>query len=164
MKFRVVGDIVAYKNPKASFSGKIHMYSPKEMKIYQTAISLIARNYMQINNLAPISGAVKLSIWAYFKIPKSFKGSKLKHILGGTFKHTVKPDRTNILKCIEDAVKDICFGDDCVVTEGQIKKSYCKQIDQKTYFDIEICAAPIITENYDEYDETEYLINTYVIK
>jgi len=138
MKFYVIHEIISYKNPKF---GNGHAYSDERVKEYQEFISWSAKKYMMRNNLVALDGAIKLSIVAYFKIPKSFKKSIIKLISDGDYPHIVKPDCTNIQKGVEDALKDICFKDDSSVIDIRTRKEYRKNIGQESYIDIEIIGA-----------------------
>ena len=154
--FSVVGDIVEYKNP---LKGKHSFYSPSIMKNYQYLISLTAKNYMQQHDIKPINGPVTLIIEAFFKIPSSFTELQIKDINEEKLIYTKKPDSTNILKLVEDALKNICFGDDDKVVNTVISKRYCKIPGRESYLNIIIYDHDII--NSTDSDKRSKLIKKF---
>lgn len=71
------------------------------------------------------TGAVSLSVAFIFARPKSHYGTgknagKLKPNLSPW--HTQKPDRTKLLRCIEDSFKGVLWKDDSQVVYGQCTK------------------------------------------
>ena len=56
----------------------------------------------------------------------------------GRLKYLHYPDLTDIEKLVEDAVKNICFGDDCIVTRKETSKNWCKIKGEESYVDLEI--------------------------
>jgi Holliday junction resolvase RusA-like endonuclease len=59
-------------------------------------------------------GAVSISCQFYLSRPASAKRKQ----------HTVKPDYINLLKTAEDALKGICYKDDCQLVSGFASKEY----------------------------------------
>ena len=68
---------------------------------------------------APLSCAVKLTVWAYFTRPKSMMGPKYPD---GPFPKLTKPDADNILKLVQDGINDagLFWTDDCIVFEPHL--------------------------------------------
>jgi Holliday junction resolvase RusA-like endonuclease len=133
MIFRVHGEIVSYKSPKFS-SENNKVFQSKRVKEYQQFIGFSAKKYMMKNDVKKIIGPVGLSIKAFFSPPKS----RFKDIKAGNITHTTYPDCSNILKLVEDALKDICFEDDRYVVCAIIAKEYVKNIDDESYIEIHI--------------------------
>jgi len=71
------------------------------------------------------SGPVCLHVWAYFpsRNPPLKRGRRAKEW------HTVRPDRTNILKAVEDGLNGVAFKDDGQVVAGAAYKLRCAQGD-----------------------------------
>ena len=147
IKFRIPGKIIAYKNPNITTKAnskysrcpyKIRTYSDHKMKEYEQYIGLIAKNHMQLYNIKPLECAIILKIDAFFKIPTIFSKNQKDLILKGKIKYTNYPDLTNILKLVEDSIKNICFGDDCQTTKAIVSKNWCQNLESDSYIDIEI--------------------------
>ena len=143
IKLRIKGAIVSYKNPKfttANLRGRqrARAYSDPRMKEYQQYIGLLARNYMQLYRIKPLQGAIFFKMDAYFKIPLKFIERDVQLISEGRLKYLHYPDLTDIEKLVEDAVKNICFGDDCIVTRKETSKNWCKIKGEESYVDLEI--------------------------
>lgn len=133
MIFRVHGEIVSYKSPKFSPVNN-KAFQSKRVKEYQQFIGFSAKKYMMQNDLKKIIGPVGLSIKAFFSPPKS----RFKDIKAGNITHTTYPDCSNILKLVEDALKDICFEDDRYVVCTIVAKEYIPNIDDESYIEIHI--------------------------
>jgi Holliday junction resolvase RusA-like endonuclease len=90
-----------------------HAYTPKKTRDYE--------EYIRISYLASkgkkLYGNIRLSVRAYFPIPKSVSKSKRKKMLEGEIKHDKKPDLSNIFKAIEDALNGIAYEDDSKITD-----------------------------------------------
>lgn len=99
-------------------------YTPMKTKNYE----YLARQVFiyKYPHFIPIEGKVKLSIIAYFELPK--KRSKLQEaeMLGGLIRPTKKPDWDNIGKIISDALNKFAFLDDAQIVEAVIIKKYAR--------------------------------------
>lgn len=69
-------------------------------------------------------GALKLTITAYFEIPKSTTKRTREEMLNGTVKPTKKPDADNIAKVICDALNGVAYKDDTQITLLTVHKEY----------------------------------------
>lgn len=99
-------------------------YTPTKTKNYEyLARQIFTYKYPKFT---PIEGKVKLSIIAYFELPK--KRSKLQEaeMLGGLIRPTKKPDWDNIGKIISDALNKFAFIDDAQIVEAVIIKRYSR--------------------------------------
>jgi Holliday junction resolvase RusA-like endonuclease len=57
-------------------------------------------------------------------IPKSCTKKRLEDIANGSEKPTKKPDSSNILKSVEDAMNGVVYKDDCQIINHHITKVY----------------------------------------
>lgn len=62
-----------------------------------------------------LTGPLYMRVRAYFLRPKSAK--KRVH-------HTVKPDGSNVLKLVEDALNGLVYPDDSAIVDAQVQKFY----------------------------------------
>lgn len=90
-------------------------FKPERLKAFQRHLQLLiephARTY---------SGPVKLDLLLVFARGKGRAKQAEKQGLGHEW-HTVKPDRDNCLKAVQDALKNI-WPDDCCVVDGVTSK------------------------------------------
>lgn len=71
-----------------------------------------------------LTGTVRLSIEAVFRIPKGWTVEERDAAGTGVIKYTGKPDRDNILKLYMDALNGVAWVDDAQVNEGPLIRRY----------------------------------------
>lgn len=99
-------------------------YTPNKTKNYEYLVrQLFVYKYPKFE---PIVGRVKLSVIAYFELPKSISKQKEAEMLAGTISPTKKPDCDNIGKIISDALNKFAFKDDAQIIEATIIKKYAR--------------------------------------
>ena len=99
-------------------------YTPNKTKNYEYLVrQLFVYKYPKFE---PIVGRVKLSVIAYFGLPKSISKQKEAGMLAGTISPTKKPDWDNIGKIISDALNKFAFKDDAQIIEATIIKKYAR--------------------------------------
>lgn len=99
-------------------------YTPNKTKNYEYLVrQLFVYKYPKFE---PIVGRVKLSVIAYFELPKSISKQKEAEMLAGTISPTKKPDWDNIGKIISDALNKFAFKDDAQIIEAIIIKKYAR--------------------------------------
>ena len=122
-EFEVFGSIVGKARPRMNTkTGKA--YTPTKTKLYEYGL----RQWFLMNypNFKPIESRVKVTIIAYFEIPKSTSKKKEEGMLNGNISPTKKPDIDNIIKIVLDAMNKFAFKDDVQVTKLEIEKKYDK--------------------------------------
>lgn len=122
-EFEMIGDIVGKARPRMNTrTGRA--YTPTNTKLYEYSLrQWFIREYPYFK---PIESRVKVSIIAYFDIPKSTSKKKEAEMLAGNISPTKKPDADNIIKIILDAMNKFAFKDDTQVTKLEIEKKYDK--------------------------------------
>ena len=91
-----------------------HAYTPKRTMQAEEFIRIAAAKHAPRE---PIQGPIILDLFFVMPIPKSAK-----HIKAGDY-HTKRPDRDNLEKLVQDALKN-WWGDDAQVADGRICKKY----------------------------------------
>ena len=126
-EFEMIGDIVGKARPRMNTrTGKA--YTPTNTKNYEYFLrQWFIREYP---NFTTIETRVKVTIIAYFGIPKSTSKKKEAEMLA-----TKKPDADNIIKIVLDAMNKFAFKDDTQVTKLEIEKKYSRT--PKIYIKIE---------------------------
>lgn len=122
-EFEMIGDIVGKARPRMNTrTGRA--YTPTNTKLYEYSLrQWFIRKYPYFK---PIESRVKVSIVAYFDIPKSTSKKKEAEMLAENISPTKKPDADNIIKIILDAMNKFAFKDDTQVTKLEIEKKYDK--------------------------------------
>lgn len=124
----VIGKIKGKERPRF-VNG--HTYTPIATKSYE---KLIRDNYIKQCNKKH-SGAVRVEIMAYYKIPKSYTKKRIKNILDGIEKATKKPDSDNIIKIVLDSLNKVAYEDDKQVVKVSLEKIYTKE-DERIEFNV----------------------------
>ena len=122
----VLGDPVAQGRPRFSRQGGfVKAYDPTKSRDYKQYIRLVASEDAPE---APVTGAVLLSVRIYRPIPKSMPRYKREAALAGKLRPTTRPDVSNVLKGVEDALKGLWYVDDSqIVGYGELGKWYSER-------------------------------------
>ena len=120
-KFEVPGTIVGKERPRVN-TYTLTVYTPNKTKDYENLII----QYFYINHPGAIAfeGRVKISVIAYFKIPKSTSKKYREKMIANEISPTKKPDADNIGKVVLDALNKVAFKDDNQVSSLFIEKRY----------------------------------------
>ena len=113
VSFEIPGKPFAKQRPRFSrVSGRA--FTPGETVSFERAVGSIAAQHFP----HPLTGAIRLTIFAVFEPAASWSKRKTAETLGGH--HTQKPDLDNIQKAICDGLNRIAYADD-----GQIAEIFC---------------------------------------
>ena len=122
----VLGEPVAQGRPRFSRQGGfVKAYDPAKSRDYKQYVRLVASEDAPET---PVTGAVVLSLKIYRAVPKSMSKRKREAALAGKLRPTTRPDVSNVLKGVEDALKGLWYADDSqIVGYGTLGKWYDKQ-------------------------------------
>ena len=109
-----MGEPVAKARPRVT---KFGAYTPQKTVNYENLVKLSFIG-------EKLTGQLKMSIKAYFAIPKSVSKKKHKLMIEEKIRPTKKPDCDNVLKIICDALNTIAYDDDKQIVEMEISKFY----------------------------------------
>lgn len=119
IKFTIPGTPVGKARPRVTRYGA---YTPEKTVNYETLVKeMFAIKYPKHEML---EGPLKMEIRAFFPIPKSTSKKKAALMATGEIRPTKKPDTSNILKIIEDALNKIAYNDDSQIVSSCIDKYY----------------------------------------
>lgn len=122
-EFEMLGSIVGKARPRMNTrTGRA--YTPTKTKLYE--YSLRQWFLMKYPNFKPIEGRVKVSIIAYFEVPKSTSKKKKAEMLSNNISPTKKPDIDNIVKIVLDGMNKFAFKDDTQVIKLDVEKRYAE--------------------------------------
>lgn len=113
--FRIPGPLLGWM--RAGRHGTYHTYDPPEQVAYKRMVAIIAKQAMvRAGIFKPIEGPLALSFVACYPHPK--KGPRRIH-------KASKPDLSNLIKNVEDALNGIAWPDDARIAQyGPCHKWY----------------------------------------
>lgn len=119
----VLGDPVAQGRPRFSRQGGfVKAYDPPKSRDYKSYVRMIAAQHAPDS---PVEGAIEFSLRIYRAIPKGMPKYKREAAKEGLLRPVTKPDVSNVLKGVEDALKGVWYKDDSqIVGYGVLGKWY----------------------------------------
>ena len=131
-EFEVPGKVIGKGRPRLnSYTGVV--YTPTKTKDYE---SLVEQYFLlKYPRFKTLEGRIKVSIIAYFSIPKATKKSDINEMLDNNIRPTKKPDIDNIVKAVLDSMNKFAFKDDNQITKLEVEKKYA--LEDKIYIKIE---------------------------
>ena len=131
-EFEVPGKVIGKGRPRLnSYTGVV--YTPTKTKDYE---SLVEQYFLlKYPRFKILEGRIKVSIIAYFSIPKATKKSDINEMLDNNISPTKKPDIDNIVKAVWDSMNKFAFKDDNQITKLEVEKKYA--LEDKIYIKIE---------------------------
>lgn len=131
-EFEVPGKVIGKGRPRLnSYTGIV--YTPTKTKDYE---SLVEQYFLlKYPRFKTLEGRIKVSIIAYFSIPKTTKKADINEMLENNISPTKKPDIDNIVKSILDSMNKFAFKDDNQITKLEVEKKY--SLEDKVYVKIE---------------------------
>lgn len=120
IRFSVPGEPVGKGRPRFNKNG--HAYTPAKTRSYEAIVKLCAIKAMKGKKL--LTGAISLSVTAFFPIPKYFTKAIRGKALSGELWHQKKPDWDNVGKIVSDALNGVVYADDAVVSHAVVSKRY----------------------------------------
>lgn len=115
--FEVFGIPVPQKQTRCTRSG--HFYNPSQKEINQLQWQ-IRPNAPE----TPLDCAIEMHLTFYMPIPKSASRIARNQMLNGVALPTKKPDFDNLAYLVTNALKEIVYKDDALVTDCVIRKRY----------------------------------------
>ena len=106
----------------STISGHPHVYDPKSTRDFKRIVTKLASDEMAGHE--PITGPIKVSFTFYRPVQQSLSKSAFDRRAVGDELPVVKPDLSNYLKAVEDALNGVVWEDDRTITTEVIKKRY----------------------------------------
>lgn len=121
-EIEIIGDPVGKARPRMNTrTGRA--YTPNKTKYYEYQVRQeLVFKYRQIEPI--VDEPVRVTIIAYFSIPKSTSKKNKSEMLNNEIRPTKKPDIDNITKIILDALNKFAYHDDTQVVELIVRKYY----------------------------------------
>jgi Holliday junction resolvase RusA-like endonuclease len=124
--FKVDGDPVGKQRARYSKRGNfVQTYTPDKTRNYESLIKEAAIEAM--GSSEPLQTPVTLYLYIRAPIPKSSTKKRLEAISKGLEKPIKKPDASNVLKSVEDAMNGVVYKDDSQIVNIHVSKVYSSQ-------------------------------------
>ena len=124
--FKVDGDPVGKQRARYAKRGNfVQTYTPDKTRNYESLIKEAAIQAMGSNEI--LETPVNLYLYIRAPIPKSLPKKRLEACLNGSEKPIKKPDASNVLKSVEDAMNGVVYKDDSQIVNIHVTKVYSSQ-------------------------------------
>ena len=125
LMFEIPGSPIGQGRPKFStINGHAKAYDPEKSRNYKAYVKLLATQAMKDTGFTMLEGPCCLDILAFFEVPKSKSKKFRERALMGLERPTKKPDLSNIIKGIEDALNGLAYKDDSSIVYLSVAKHY----------------------------------------
>jgi len=118
VRLRIPGVPIAKGRPRL---GKYGTYTPTKTVNYE---NLVQYCYMDQAEGVKLAGPLKMEVILFFPIPKSYSKKQVELIKAQGMIYTKKPDASNCLKAIEDALNNFAYDDDSQIFDTRVLKFY----------------------------------------
>ena len=116
---------VEQARPRATRFGKgIRLYDPEKVAIFKRQLGMLARQQMLDRGLEPFDGPLEVCMGFYRPVQASISRKERARRLSGVHRPTVKPDLSNYIKALEDALNGIIWVDDNRIVQIVAEKKY----------------------------------------
>jgi Holliday junction resolvase RusA-like endonuclease len=124
VKFTVLGEPSGKGRPRFSRQGPyVRTYTPEKTVNYENLVKLeYERQCGAIKFQADTP--VDMRITAYYSVPKSASKKKRQAMLDHKIRPIKKPDSSNVVKAIEDALNGVAYHDDTQIVDSQVRRFY----------------------------------------
>lgn len=124
--FSVDADPVGKQRARYAKRGNfVQTYTPEKTRTYESLIKKAGIEAM--GSSEPLETPVSLYLYIRLPIPKSYSKKRIEACLSGLEQPIKKPDSSNILKSVEDALNGVVYKDDCQIINHHITKVYANQ-------------------------------------
>lgn len=133
----IPGEAVPQGRPRF---GHGRTYDPPKSRKYKEYVRRLAYRNMPPDALrGPLTCPVRLTCVIYRAVPQSWSRRKRADAIADKIRPTTKPDVSNILKGIEDALNGVWYADDSQIVEyGLIGKWYAEEPRVYVRLDVEV--------------------------
>jgi len=123
LTFKLDADPVGKQRARYARRGNfVQTYTPDKTRNYEALLKEAAIEAM--GSSEPLETPVSLYLYIRVPIPKSFSKKKVQDCLNGSEQPMKKPDSSNVLKSVEDAMNGVVYMDDCQIINHHITRVY----------------------------------------
>jgi len=121
--FKLDADPVGKQRARYARRGNfVQTYTPDKTRNYEALLKDAAIEAM--GSSEPLETPVSLYLYIRVPIPKSFSKKKVQECLNGSEQPMKKPDSSNVLKSVEDAMNGVVYKDDCQIINHHMTRVY----------------------------------------
>lgn len=123
--FTVMGAPVGRREPnffRVPGQRRLRGVTPAKAKAYARSVAWTFRKSHP--SATPEYGAASVFILAFYPIPKRTSARQRERMLQGKVRPEVKPDGSNVLKLVEDALEGLAYHNDSQVVVEHVEKWY----------------------------------------
>ena len=121
--FKLDADPVGKQRARYARRGNfVQTYTPDKTRNYESLIKEAAIEAM--GSSEPLETPVTLYLYIRAPIPKSLPKKRIEACLNGLEKPIKKPDASNVLKSVEDAMNGVVYKDDSQIVNIHVSKVY----------------------------------------
>ena len=121
--FKLDADPVGKQRARYARRGNfVQTYTPDKTRNYEALLKEAAIEAM--GSSEPLETPVSLYLYIRVPIPKSFSKKMVQECLNGLEQPMKKPDSSNVLKSVEDAMNGVVYRDDCQIINHHITRVY----------------------------------------
>lgn len=133
----IPGEAVPQGRPRF---GRGRTYDPPKSREYKEYVRRLAYFSVPRGTVChPLTCPVRLTCMIYRAVPKSWSRRKRADAIAGKIRPTTKPDVSNIIKGIEDALNGVWYADDSQIVEyGFVGKWYAEEPCVYVRLDVEV--------------------------
>lgn len=116
-EFTVVGEPKGKGRPRFARMGNyVRTYTPQDTVNYENLVKLDYQNWCG-NTFFEKDTPIKMTVTAYYAIPKSASKKKREQMLLGLIRPTKKPDVDNLIKALCDGLNGVAYHDDTQIVD-----------------------------------------------
>lgn len=126
LEFSMSGAPRGQGRPRTAVRGRFAtIYKDAKSRVYENSVKALAQKAM--GDHAPFEGALSASFRFRMPIPKSATKRVKAAMAAGEIAPTTRPDNSNLVKAIEDALNGVAYRDDCQIVRTFITKVYSER-------------------------------------
>lgn len=128
LKLVIPGEPCAQGRPRFStHGGFVKAYDPAKSRNYKAFVKYVATHEATKQGWLYTELPLAMKVVAYMGIPKSKSKKFRQAAVEGTERPTKKPDLSNIVKGVEDALNGLLYKDDSQIVSLKLKKYYSEE-------------------------------------
>ena len=152
VQFTVPGEPVGKGRPRFRRAGAyVSTYTPERTVSYENLVKLMYEDQCG-GYMFPKEVPLGMAVVAYYTIPKSTSKKKRAEMLAEKLRPLKKPDSSNVLKAIEDALNKVAYYDDTQIVDTCVRRFYSDE--PRVYVVIrDVSDGSLFEDNYHEDSE-----------
>ena len=128
LKIVIPGEPCAQGRPRfSSFNGHFRAIDPAKSRNYKAFVKYVATHEAKKQGWLYTELPLAMNVVAYMGIPKSKSKKFRQAAVEGSERPTKKPDLSNIVKGVEDALNGLLYKDDSQIVSLKLKKYYSEE-------------------------------------